>query len=424
MDEVELETSPGHVAHGAGRIDLLGAGGPLLSFRGTLAGSFDAVQAALGMDDRALGEVYPLPDCRASARCGSIPLAARFVSPYRNVRITPTVQPTAITGEYLLRRCRIGAGAWSEGCVTEVHVQGPRLHLNRFAAGVRATHAAPVIRWREHAFALHGPQGAVGAELGREGGAVAVVGPVEPGSAAWWDLLHPFTHVLGSALGSPVAAVGWDVWSPDRAEWRFGEWCAHDTGRGGSPRPVGGDALDRWEEEVARWTEAGLRAWDAGGTTLGLEVVLSYVVQASSRRPLEAGCRDLVVAIERLLLGVLRARGQAPAGRLSDNLARARRLLAHPLLEGGGPDREAEVLQRFRNRLAHEGTLSDDDDALGLQRLADADGWLRTCAYRLLSAVFGVDVPIADLAARGYPRRRPSEGGFAPPPFVPSERRR
>lgn len=84
---------------------------------------------------------------------------------------------------------------------------------------------------------------------------------------------------------------------------------------------------------------------------------------------------------------------------------------------------ELADLSRFRNRLAHDGGLIDErENTLAeQQRLADAEGWLLTCCYRILAAILGRDVPLRDFAARGLPRRRPSERGFARSTFVPEE---
>ncbi|MDP2307567.1 MAG: hypothetical protein Q8P18_16210 [Pseudomonadota bacterium] len=423
--DAEVEFADGLVAQGAGRVSLLTPLGPTLTFAGEFHGSgFDVIRTLTQPGGPVHGELFPMPDRRATARAGDLTILGSHIRAIRQCPYSMSRSPVPIEGEYLMHRCRVGAEVVPDDAVVDVHHIGRGLRHYLFPAGSAATGgiAGLPIAWRGHTFVLREPErGVREAAPWAEVGTFTVMGPATPGTDAWWNLIWPFTLVLGSAVGCPIDVAGWDAFAPERARWLASEWRprgkVHDTG---CPMPVGRVAMEGGHRDLAEWVAAGLRSWDEWGPMLGLEVALLYLENAPGQAEPEIRCRDLVNAIERLLIGVCRARGAPRSNQISQNLQTVERLLGRGILTGG-QDGERSDLSRFRNRLAHDGGLLDDRDGTmeERQRLVDAEGWLTTCCYRVLAAIFGADVPLRDLTARGLPRRRPSEGGFTRSPFVP-----
>lgn len=368
-----------------------------------------------------------MPDRRATARAGDTLVRGFHIRPIRQAPYSMSRVPMPIEGEYSLTRCRVGAGELDARCVVDVHHVGRGLRQFHFPPASPATGLLPglAIPWRGHTFVLREPEKQVHDHLHwAEVGTFSVFGPTTPGSEPWWDVVWPFTLVLGSGVGCPIDVVGWDAYTPDRSAWITSEWRrrgkTHDAGSPGNP--VGRLPYDGGAGDVAEWVGAGLAAWDRWGPKLGLEVALLYLENSHGQAESEIRCRDLVNAIERLLVGIRRTQSERGSSQIGQNHSAAERILGRALLTTG-KDSELADLSRFRNRLAHDGGLIDErENTLAeQQRIADAEGWLLTCCYRILGAILGTDVPLRDFAARGLPRRRPSGGGFARSTFVPEE---
>lgn len=424
--DAEVEFADGCVARGAGRVSLLTPLGPTLTFTGEFDGDgFDVVRSVTRVGP-VHGELFAMPDRRATARAADVGVKGSHIRAIRQGPYSLSCTPMPIEGEYLMHRCRVGDEMVPADAVVDVHHVGPGLRHFLFQPASPATGgvAGLPIEWRGHTFVLREPDAGV-REAARwaDVGTFTVLGPTTPGTDDWHDVVWPFCLVLGSAVGGPVRVAGWDASARDRSRWIASEWLRRGSaGESHRPMPVGRVAIEGGARDVAEWVAAGLCAWDAWGPKLGLEVALLYLENAPGQPEPEIRCRDLVNAIERLLVGVRRARGETSRKSLNQKMVEVERLLRRRILEGGA-DSELTDLVRFRNRLAHDGGLMDgrEETMEERQRLVDAEGWLTTCCYRLLAAIFGVDVPLRDLTARGLPRRRPSEGGFARSPFVPEE---
>lgn len=429
LDSAALEVAPGVVARGQGQLDLLSPWGPHLRFEGQHEGDlFDAMTATAAADAGAPGELRPLPSRTFRARTGDFQVEASKVLDFHGETFSEG-RPTTVTGEYRPVDCRVvgpAGAAPTDGVVVDVH------HLGRGCEDLAfpLDHGLPVpggagavIRWGDHRFILRHPdRNIVKHARWAKSGTFTYHGPARPGTPAFWRVVWPFSLVLGSVLGSPVAPVGWVTWSTDRRTWFESTWRTPGKPHLTSAifRPVGGHPLAGAHRDVVAWVEAGLAAWDRMEPRLGLEVALIYLENAHGQAEPEIRCRDLVNAIERLIVGYLRYNGGKANSKIKQSVIAVQKLLGRDVFTGG-QDGEIADLARFRNRLAHDGGLKDER-TFGLedqQALHYAEGWLATCCYRLLAALLGVDPPLADMAVPGEVRRRPSEGGFARSPFVP-----
>ncbi len=429
LDEAELEVAPGVVARGQGQLDLLSPWGPHLRFEGQHEGDvLDAMMASATAAVSKPGELIPLPSRRFRGRAGHLQVEASRVLGFHRQTFSGS-RPTRVTGEYRPVDCRVvgpDGPAPTGRVVVDVH------HLGRGCDDLASPkdHELPVprgdgvaIRWDDHRFVLRSADPNVGkhARWARSG-TFTYEGPARPGTPAFWDVVWPFSLVLGSALGGPVAPVGFVTRSADGSRWYESTWRAP-----GKPlltpaifRPVGGHALAGAHRDVAGWVEAGLATWARLEPRLGLEVALLYLENAHGQAAAEIRCRDLVNALERLLVGYLRCKGEKASSKFKQSVHAVHKLLGKEVFTRGD-DSEITDLVRFRNRLAHEGGLMDKRtfEHEEVQALLYAEGWLTTCCYRLLAALLGVDPPLADMAVPGEVRRRPSQGDFARSPFVP-----
>lgn len=427
FDQATFEFAPGCVAHGKGRLDLTSHLGPLLSFEGLYDGDdFDVMRAVASEPQVEPGEMLGLPERPFSARSGDVIIEAQHLE-----RLGPASynmgQPVPVIGDWAAFRLKLTSAAVrppGAGVVVDVHFRGRGTDNLLFpvVAGLPVPdHRGAIVKWGVHEFILREDDTMFAAQVrGIPTGTFTYRGPADPGSEEFWDVVWPFVLVLGSALGGPLDPIGWVTRSPNGSFWYGATWRRHGKAHTAAClfRPVGGQVLAGALRNVVAWVEAGLATWSRSEPNLGLEVALLYLENAHGQAEPEIRCRDLVNALERLIVGCLRVHRTRRLRALKDNIALVSGLVGRSVFT----EAEIDDIVKFRNRLAHDGGLLDVrvPDRVVNQALADAEEWLATCVYRLLAAIFEVDVPLADAVTRGPVQRRPSEGGFTRSPFVPA----
>ena len=162
-------------------------------------------------------------------------------------------------------------------------------------------------------------------------------------------------------------------------------------------------ALDFAVEVLAQWRPA-----DAA---FGIAGAASYLVRASHAPVLDWQARDLIIALERLV-----KKHTGPAG--GDIRLKLERLEVATGL-GHVTAAEREWLRRFRNRLSHEGTLSEPG-ATSVRQLHQSVGWLRSFVLRHAMACLGWQHgQIRDFGSVPHKMRPVSGRKFAKPSYVP-----
>lgn len=426
--EATFEFQPGCVASGRGTLDVASPLGPVFEFQGEYDGhGFDVVRAFMDEPRSEPGELFSPPARPLRARSCALTARTAGAMVLHGGDMQALAQPVPILGEYLANVCTVTSGvdrAPGE-VVVDVHCLGRGCAGFPFptVAGLPVPHGCgAVVRWGAHEFILRSPDEAFDAHVRAcSTGTFTYRGPAEAGSDAFWDAVWPFVLLLGSALGGPIDPVGWVTRSADGSAWYEATWRRPGKAHRAACvfRPVGADRLQSSHRDVVAWVEGGLAAWSRFEPTLGLEVALLYLENSHGQAEPEIRCRDLVNAIERLLVGRMRVpNASATRTSLAEKIAQVGTSVGSPMFT----PLEVVDLVKFRNRLAHDGGLVDVrvHSREEHQALADAEGWLATCCYRLLAAIFGVDVPLADVVTRGPVRRRPSQGGFLRSPFVPT----
>lgn len=425
MEFEELEY--GVVAVGSATLDLVTPWGPQLAFRGTTEASIaDLFEHPLERADIVPNVVFTRPVHEAVVTTAEHQITLRYRSTSSRFHLQ---SPVRVEGDYFLDEVVLRPVKPPEPCdqvVVDIHCTGRKLGFlggrpNQdsrlsFSHGLRVVDGQHEMylretgdrKWTDH---VHWNNVAT----------FTYVGPLGGLAEEFDDYLWKAQVVIGSAIGcsmSPFALVGR---GPDhRWYWARFQRPRRPMVRPLLARPLGREPSYMAGDDVRSWIEAAMSAWDEHDPKLGLEIALLYNENGPDQPEPEMRCRGPMIAFERLLAGQRRVLGLDPQSKLSSSLAEvSKRLPWRPFTDG--PDGEINWLHRFRVRLAHLGDLLDERENTQkeFQRLVWAEGWLHTCFYRLAAAILGVDVYIVDRAARGLPRRKASEGGFAPPPFVP-----
>ena len=428
LDEVQLDLGHDLSATGSGAIDLLTPWGPRLSFDGDMddgQDGFELVKRASGGGHQA-GELFHEPSREFRAGADGLEVHGLW-----RRSLSPTYHASGrVVGEYAPHRVvvkPVDEPKLTDGRFAFVHYLGryPSLWPGvRFGRGVEPDEKYAV-HDGDHVFYLGGldPKVKEHVDWSRVGG-FCYSGPALDDAKELAALFNKFTLVLGAALLCPVDVVGFVV-VDNEGQWERTEWNQgpkrHD-GRGAN-FAIGGDYLEGGGRHLVEWMGAVLRCWREHEPKLGLDLTLRYIEQAPSRPEVEMRCLDVVIAIERLATSYLQNAGKLPPQQIGiqEKISRMQAELGIRVLAS----RERKVIRRIRNQLGHLGDLMEQRyfDRDEVQTLLLTEGWLFTCFNRLLAAVVEVDVPLKDLGCLGHPARRPSDGGFAGPPFVPPKKK-
>lgn len=427
LDEVHLGLGYELSATGTGTLDLLTPWGPRLAFDGDMDGGhdgFDFIKRSSG-GERQAGKLFHVPERVFRAGADGLEVHGAW-----RQSISPKYHASGrVVGQYAPHRVVVSpvdAPKPTDGRFAFVHYLGKNPSLwpgVRFEQGFKPNEKYAV-HDGDHVFYLGGldPKVKEHADWSQVGG-FCYAGPVLDDAKELAALFNKFTLVLGAALLSPIDVVGFVVVDGDglweRTVWQQGPKSYN--GRGAN-RPIGADYLEGGGQHLVDWVNAVLRCWRINEPKLGLDLTLRYIEQAPSRPEVEMRCLDVVVAIERLATCYLQCAGKLPAKQIGiqEKVSRMQTELGSRVLT----KHERDVIRRIRNQLGHLGDLMEQRyfNRDEVQTLLLTEGWLFTCFNRLLAAVVDVDVPLKDLGCLGHLALRPSEGGFAGPPFVPPKK--